>query len=131
MGQLWYEIFDFSCNKSEEELDELIKYCSKHQMILCTHPHGILPFHAVTSAAYFDQYLHEIFGFGAAADVVFFIPILRNMVGWLSTGSATYHVLRDGLKEVAFHYHYNFSLFLKYKILIIKTIHTYRVNVIV
>jgi len=104
MGQLWYEIFDFSCNKSKEELDEWVDFCRTHQMILCTHPHGILPFHAVTWAAYCDQYLQEVFGFGAVADVVFYVPILRNMAGWLSAGSATYQVLRDGLKQVSYNY---------------------------
>ena len=110
MGQLWYEILDFSCNKSKEELAAVIEYGSKHKMILCMHPHGILPIHAITWTAYCDQYLSdretkdEVFGFGAAADVVFYVPILRNILGWLSAGSATYQVLRDGLKEVILQY---------------------------
>lgn len=108
VGQLWYEILDFSCNKSKEELAAVIAYGSKHKMILCMHPHGILPIHAITWTAYCDQYLSdretkdEVFGFGAAADVVFYVPILRNILGWLSAGSATYQLLRDGLKEVIY-----------------------------
>jgi len=110
VGQLWYEILDFSCNKSKEELAAVIAYGRKHKMILCMHPHGILPIHAITWTAYCDQYLSdhetndEVFGFGAAADVVFYVPILRNILGWLSAGSATYQVLRDGLKEVILQY---------------------------
>ena len=39
----------------------------------------------------------ELYGFGAAADVVGSLPFLRNIMGWLSAGSATYKVLKDGL----------------------------------
>ena len=70
------------------------------------HPHGIVPFQAILWTAYCDQYFRdekrEMYGFGAAADVVAYIPFLRNIMAWLSGGSATYNVLRAGLVEVSF-----------------------------
>ena len=53
-------------------------------------------------AAYCDQYLSDetgrcIYGFGAAANVVCYLPFLRNIMGWLTAGSADYKVLKDGL----------------------------------
>lgn len=69
----------------------------KDQLILAMHPHGIVPFHAVLWAAYCDQYLSSIYGFGAAADVVALVPFLRNIMGWLCAGSAKYDVLKRGL----------------------------------
>ena len=48
------------------------------------HPHGIVPFHAILWAAYCDQhYVYEdkqLYGFGAAADVVGYLPFLRNIM---------------------------------------------------
>ena len=41
-----------------------------------------------------------MYGFGAAADVVMYIPFLRNVMGWLSGGPATYKALKDGLTKV-------------------------------
>jgi hypothetical protein len=97
LGQLWYEIFDFHCNKSAEELQSITELGEKEQLILAMHPHGIVPFQAVLWAAYCDQYLPSIYGFGAAADVVAYVPFLRNVLGWLTAGSATYKVLKRGL----------------------------------
>lgn len=103
VGQLWYEIFDFSCNVSPAEVVELLEYCQTHQLILAMHPHGIVPLQAVLWSAYCDQYFRDgdrfMYGFGAAADVVAYVPYLRNFLFWLSAGSASYSVLRDGLVE--------------------------------
>jgi hypothetical protein len=104
VGQLWYEIFDFSCNISPEKASEMLDYCESHQLILCMHPHGIVPFQAVLWSAYAHQYLDNgkgkaIYGFGAAADIVAYVPYLRNILYWLSAGSATYKILKDGLAE--------------------------------
>lgn len=103
VGQLWYEIFQFSCNVSPQEAVERMKYADQHQLILAMHPHGIVPFQAILWSAYCDQIFrigdHSMYGFGAAADVVQYVPILRNFLFWLSAGSASYNVLRDGLVE--------------------------------
>ena len=37
----------------------------------------------------------------AAADVIMYLPVLRNIMGWLSAGSASYKTLKDGLTKVA------------------------------
>lgn len=54
------------------------------KLIMAMHPHGIVPFHALLWAAYCDQhYVYEdkkLYGFGAAADVVAYLPFLRNIM---------------------------------------------------
>lgn len=107
MGQLWYEIFQFSVNISPEECLEKTKNELIHRkVILAMHPHGIVPFQAVLWAACADQYFvhpdtgEKLYGFGAAADVVQYVPFLRNILGFLSAGSAAYPVLKRGLVEV-------------------------------
>ncbi len=104
LGQLWYELFDFRCNLSKEAIDRIIIEGSTHQFIVAMHPHGIIPLQAVLWAGYCDQYLRNengaMYGFGAAADAVEYIPFLRNIMGWLTAGSAAYKVLKDGLTKV-------------------------------
>lgn len=104
LGQLWYEIFDFSTNVGEEDALKILNYSDNHQLILAMHPHGIVPFHALLWAAFGDQYFtddkRELYGFGAVADVVMYLPFLRNIMGYLAGGSATYKVLKKGLVEV-------------------------------
>ena len=106
VGQLWYEIFRFSCNLSPEDLSKVIKHGDDHKLIIAMHPHGIVPFQAVLWTSYCDQYMTDpktgkaLYGFGAAADVVMFMPVLRNIMGWLTAGSATYKSLKDGLMKV-------------------------------
>jgi hypothetical protein len=97
-------VFDFSCNLSPEDRESLIKLGSVNQYAIGMHPHGIIPLQAVLWAAYCDQYFknanEELYGFGAAADVVNYLPFLRNIMGWLTAGSAEYKVLKDGLTKV-------------------------------
>ena len=86
----------------------MLKDCDKKQYIIGMHPHGIVPFHAILWAAYCNQYLSdrankkEMYGFGAAADIVGFIPFLRNIMGWLSAGPADYKTLKLGLEHVSY-----------------------------
>ena len=63
------------------------------------HPHGIIPIHALLWASYCHQYLPELYGFGAVADVVTYLPIIRNVLGYLTTGSATYKILFNGITQ--------------------------------
>merc|ERR1712013_899489 len=94
------------------------------KFIVGMHPHGIIPFHALLWAAYCDQYLtceidddgaddvddaggkkqkatkpHKMYGFGATADVVLYLPFLRNLMGWLTAGGVSYKTLRDGIQD--------------------------------
>jgi len=43
-----------------------------------------------------------LYGFGAAADAVGYVPGLRNIMGWLSAGSASYKVLKAGITKVCY-----------------------------
>jgi hypothetical protein len=116
LGQLWYEIFDFSANISPEKALEMLDQSERGQFILAMHPHGIIPLQAVLWTAYCDQYLKDpatgrfMYGFGAVADVVGYLPILRNILGWLSGGSADYKTLKDGLVNVRPTYSERFSI---------------------
>lgn len=105
IGQLWYEVFDFHCNLSLEKIQSILSHGDTHQLILAMHPHGIVPYHAVLWATYCDQYFtasdgRSLYGFGAAADAVANVPFLRNIMGFLAAGSASYKPLKDGLMHV-------------------------------
>ena len=101
MGQLWYDILQFHCNIDDDARERYIRAGLTQQYIICMHPHGIVPFQAILWAAYCDQYLQNdanaLYGFGAAADVVAYVPFLRNIMIWLGAGSAEYKVLKSGL----------------------------------
>ena len=47
IGQLWYEIFQFSTNCSPERCKEMIERGDTEQFIMAMHPHGIVPLQAV------------------------------------------------------------------------------------
>lgn len=104
-GQLWYEICDFSTNLSPDICSEYVKKGNEgnEQFIIAMHPHGVIPFHAILWSAFCDQYLKnretkkELYGFGAAADIVTYLPLLKNVMGYLSASSASYNVLKAGL----------------------------------
>lgn len=103
IGQLWYEVFDFSANLSPAECAEVLNYCDDHKLVCSMAPHGIVPFQAILWAAYCHQYFADektgksMYGFGAAADAVMYVPYLRNIMAFLTGGSATYTALKNGL----------------------------------
>eukprot|EP00607_Mallomonas_marina_P010685 CAMPEP_0182422626 /NCGR_PEP_ID=MMETSP1167-20130531/8353_1 /TAXON_ID=2988 /ORGANISM="Mallomonas Sp, Strain CCMP3275" /LENGTH=289 /DNA_ID=CAMNT_0024600827 /DNA_START=381 /DNA_END=1250 /DNA_ORIENTATION=+ len=104
IGQLWYEVFQVQSNISKEERLKLVSDGENKNYVVCMHPHGIIPIHACIWSAYCDQYLvdndgHSLYGFGAAADVVFSIPFLRNMLAWLGCTTAGYKVLKAGILD--------------------------------
>ena len=84
MGQLWYEVLDFSCNTPPEYRTLITKDADDQKLIMAMHPHGIVPFHALLWAAFCDQYYvyegKKLYGFGAAADIVAHLPFLRNIL---------------------------------------------------
>ena len=104
-GQLMYEVLDISCNLSTEERIKCIAEAESKHLITGMHPHGIVPFQAVIWASVCEQYLTDwetgksVYGFGAAANAVYSIPFLRNLMGWLSAGNATYATLKNGLEK--------------------------------
>ncbi len=116
IGQLWYEVFDMHANLSPEKIRETLEINKDVQMILAMHPHGIVPYQAILWAAYCDQYFtapdgRMLYGFGAAADAVGYVPFLRNIMGFLTAGSASYKPLKDGLTKVRFT---KYSVFIRY-----------------
>ena len=44
--------------------------------------------------------LAAMYGFGAVADITLYLPLLRNVLGWFTAGSATYSTIRNGLLHV-------------------------------
>eukprot|EP01041_Mallomonas_annulata_P008280 gene8280-17036_t len=105
IGQLWYDLFDVSCNLSDEKRKQYLTGIgnSVSRSILAMHPHGIIPIQAIIWSSYCDQYMayndSEMYGFGAAADAVFYIPFLRNFMYALTAGSASYSTVIKGLNE--------------------------------
>ena len=100
--QLWYEILDFRSNLNEDDLKYIMEYASQGEerhLITCMHPHGVVPYQAAIWAAYCDQFLNALYGFGATADVVLCVPFLRNILSALSAGKAGFKVCYDGLKN--------------------------------
>lgn len=99
--QLWYEIIDFRCNLDESDVGYIVGYGedegANRRLVTCMHPHGIVPYAAAIWAAYCDQYLPDLYGFGATADVVLYIPFLRNVISGLSAGRAGFKVCYDAL----------------------------------
>lgn len=105
IGQLWYEVFNFRFTTSPRDLRKKVKKGQEEDshFVMAMHPHGIVPLHAVLWSAFCNQFMTDyvtgdsLYGFGAAADVVGHVPFLRNIMGWLSAGSATFDVLKRGL----------------------------------
>ncbi|RYZ15583.1 MAG: hypothetical protein EOO70_06495 [Myxococcaceae bacterium] len=106
MGQLWYEVLQLQANLSPSDIAQRLDEAQQTQLILAMHPHGIVPFQAVLWSAYCHQYFQDtadptraLYGFGAAADIVQHVPLLRNLLAWLTAGGAAYRTLREGLVE--------------------------------
>mmetsp|Transcript_33663 Transcript_33663/g.39220 ORF Transcript_33663/g.39220 Transcript_33663/m.39220 type:complete len:464 (+) Transcript_33663:49-1440(+) len=93
--QVWYELFDFHHNVTTETH----KIFAKHNnlSILAMHPHGIIPIHAFIWSAFCDQYLPTLYGVGATTDAAQRLPILRQMLRWLSAGSADRVVIKENM----------------------------------
>eukprot|EP00559_Dactyliosolen_fragilissimus_P004410 CAMPEP_0184869816 /NCGR_PEP_ID=MMETSP0580-20130426/35409_1 /TAXON_ID=1118495 /ORGANISM="Dactyliosolen fragilissimus" /LENGTH=283 /DNA_ID=CAMNT_0027371551 /DNA_START=489 /DNA_END=1340 /DNA_ORIENTATION=- len=63
------------------------------------HPHGIIPIHAFIWAAFNDQYFPSAYGVGSSTDAAQYLPVLRQLLSWLSAGSADRKVLERRMKE--------------------------------
>lgn len=106
MMQLWYELFDVSCNLSPENINRLMNETSDGRTIQTMHPHGVVPFQGALWAAYCDQFLHDpntgksLYGIAGMASMVQYVPFLRNIVGWLSGVPADYKILKKALMTV-------------------------------
>mmetsp|Transcript_22835 Transcript_22835/g.46752 ORF Transcript_22835/g.46752 Transcript_22835/m.46752 type:complete len:214 (-) Transcript_22835:125-766(-) len=63
------------------------------------HPHGVIPIQGFLWPAMCDQYMCDMYGFGATTDAAMRVPLLRQVLSWLSAGSAHRDVLRKGLDD--------------------------------
>jgi len=90
--QLWYEPFSFRHNVADPALAE--KLGTEGLWICAMHPHGIIPIHAFLWVAFCDQYMGQAYGFGATTDAALRVPLLRQLLVWVSSGSASRHVLQ-------------------------------------
>jgi hypothetical protein len=86
LGQLMFEVFSMECNLSPSDREKLIQNGDKIQYVFCMHPHGIIPIQSILFSAYEDIYFvdeksgRNLYGFGAGADIILYIPYLRNIV---------------------------------------------------
>jgi 2-acylglycerol O-acyltransferase 2 len=102
---LWFEIFQLKTNMTSAQVDAF------HQgeiqgihYIIAMHPHGVVPFQGILWAAFCNLYLRDstgytMYGFGAVADVVLMLPVLRTLMGFLACSGAGYSALYMGLVE--------------------------------
>ncbi len=102
--QLFYEIFHVRHNMDAARIERIAAASVERgeRYILGMHPHGIVPIQALLWSAYADQYLRTpehgtVYGFGGMASVLFYLPILRNIMGWLTGLPATYANLKENL----------------------------------
>lgn len=74
--------------KSGENIED------KALVIYATHPHGVIPIHGYLWCAFCDQHFPNRYGFGALTDIAMRLPLLRQVMGWLSSDVATRSVLK-------------------------------------
>lgn len=94
--QLLYDVFDFHHNLDVKKVEELGK---DKMMIVCMHPHGVIPMNGFLWTGFCDQYLKSLYGFGATTDIALYLPFLRHVMGWVNAGSADRDVIRDKLES--------------------------------
>jgi hypothetical protein len=99
--QLWYDLFDFHHNLDIDTDNTMDADPSKNKtedtslLIYSTHPHGVIPIHGYLWCAFCDQHFPNRYGFGALTDIALRLPLLRHVMGWLTSTSATKKVLLE------------------------------------
>ena len=89
--QLWYEPFSVRHNLANASLADAL--AKEELSIYAMHPHGVIPVHAFLWAAFCHQYMPHAYGVGSTTNAALRLPILRHVLGWLSTVSASRAVL--------------------------------------
>ena len=90
--QLWYHMYDFHHNMLPNAQQHQLEDTSL--MIYSTHPHGIIPIHGYLFCALIDQLFPSRYGFGALTDIAMRLPLLRQVMSWLSSAPAQKRVIR-------------------------------------
>ena len=75
--------------------------------------HKYIHTYSVHSIFIKNTYIHfpALYGFGAAADVTLYLPLLRNMMAWLTAGGASYKTLKAGISQASQAQTYTFFLY--------------------
>ncbi|KAL7560950.1 hypothetical protein ACA910_022438 [Epithemia clementina (nom. ined.)] len=120
--QLWYELFDFhhnlllldDKNKNVNQSDKKnnngitnpppgIARISETEADFLTihamHPHGVIPIQTFLWMTFCDQYMPNLYGFGATTDIAMRLPLLRQIMLWGTSGSASRRILKAGLEQ--------------------------------
>ena len=62
------------------------------------HPHGVIPIQTFLWMTFCDQYLPNLYGFGATTDMAMRTPLLRQIMLWGSSGPATKTIVQSKLE---------------------------------
>lgn len=96
--QLLYSLFNFRHNLIDDGKQVEEKQRDKLS-ITCMHPHGVIPIQGYLWVAFCDQYLHDLYGYGGTTDIAMTLPLLGNILGWVSGGSASRRCLKRELEN--------------------------------
>mmetsp|Transcript_19584 Transcript_19584/g.61572 ORF Transcript_19584/g.61572 Transcript_19584/m.61572 type:complete len:373 (+) Transcript_19584:118-1236(+) len=96
LGQLLYEAFDARHTMTDSLA--LRQAAEDYTLIFCLHPHGIVPLQTLMFCALCDQLLKRTGSFVvASASVLFYLPVLRTLVGWFGGVPADYETIKRSL----------------------------------
>ncbi len=85
--QSWYDIFQIRTNLHPEA--STYNLPKDYLSIAAMHPHGIIPLQGFFWAGICDQFFPHMYGFGATTDIAMRLPLLRSILKWLSSDSAS------------------------------------------
>jgi hypothetical protein len=103
--QLWYDLYnlhhnlelpDAAATTSTTHSESPTKKEHLEDSSLCiyaTHPHGIIPIHGYLWAALCNQHFPKRYGFCALTDIAMRLPLLRQLMSWLSSDAASKSIL--------------------------------------
>ncbi len=94
--RFWQHLFYvFNIRSNFEEVSPRID--RKKRYIFAMHPHAIVPIHALIWCAFLDRQDRDLYGVGGMANIIYYVPLVRNIFMWLNNVSASYNVLKSAL----------------------------------
>ena len=94
--QILFEIFDVHVSMN---VQNLVEASVDERFIYCQFPHSVIPITVLHWCALVDQFFPHMYGFGAISPVLAYMPIFRQLYGWLSGGSPSYKVVTRELVD--------------------------------
>ena len=91
--QIFFPYFNLKCNYNE--IIPLVDV--KKSYIIAMHPHGIVPLHALIGLSLIDRMDRRLYGSAGMANIIYWMPIVRNIFLWLNCVSANFSVLKSVL----------------------------------